>query len=232
MDDKDFDYDLFEIEHGIDLRPIEQKETQSEPHTPVNKSKAKSGSTGKIELYDWLQCIVSAILCGILIFVFVGRVIGVEGVSMLNTLHDNDKVIMSDLLYTPHYGDVVVIKTEYFGETPLVKRVIAIEGETIDIDFSTGEVSINGNIIYEPYIREMTTAQLDFEGPMLIPEGFMFVMGDNRNKSSDSRKEYVGLIDTREILGKVLFVLVPGKDDDGNRSWDRIGSVYKQKEAA
>lgn len=228
--DKDFDYDLYELKYGIDLRsePLEDaqpipEETEKQAETETER---KSSDQGKMELYDWLQCIVSAILCGILIFVFVGRVIGVEGTSMLDTLYDRDKIIMSNFLYKPKYGDIIVLKAPDFTEKPLVKRVIATEGQTLDIDFSTGEVMLDGRVIQEDYIREPTFTQLDFEGPVTIPEGYIFVMGDNRNASSDSRHSRVGFVDTRQILGKVLFVLIPGPNPDGSRDWSRIGSPY------
>lgn len=232
MDDNDFDYDLLKERYGIDIRPEHGENENFDPETADNKMQHKKenhNGQARMELYDWLQCIVSAILCGILIFVFVGRVIGVEGSSMLNTLQDTDKIIMSNLLYKPKYGDIVVLKTDTFGDTPLVKRVIATEGQTIDIDFSTGAVSIDGRIIEEYYIRELTTEKLDFDGPVTVPKGDVFVMGDNRNASTDSRSSLVGLVDTRQILGKVLFILIPGKNVDGTRSYNRIGSVYREK---
>lgn len=229
MDDNDFDYELYKVRYGIDLTGDDEEGEEVKPETPDKKTQQKEENSARMELYDWLQCIVSAILCGILIFVFVGRVIGVEGTSMLDTLRNDDKIIMSNLFYKPNYGDIVVLKTEFFGETPLVKRVIATEGQTIDIDFSSGEVSINGRVIEEFYIRELTMDRLDFAGPVTVPAGKVFVMGDNRNASTDSRSDAVGLVDTRQILGKVLFVLIPGQNDDGTRSWNRIGSVYKEK---
>lgn len=232
MDDKDFDYDLYKERYGIDLRPENGENDETDPEVSVKKIESKNVSKdnhARMELYDWLQCIVSAILCGILIFVFVGRVIGVDGSSMLDTLQDTDKIVMSNLLYTPKYGDIIVLKTDAFEDTPLVKRVIATEGQTIDINFNTGEVSIDGRIIEESYIKELTTEQLDFNGPVTVPKGDVFVMGDNRNASTDSRSSLVGLVDTRQILGKVLFILIPGKNADGSRSFDRIGSVYTEK---
>ncbi|UOO38772.1 signal peptidase I [Oscillospiraceae bacterium CM] len=180
-----------------------------------------------MELYDWLQCIVSAILCGILIFVFIGRVMGVEGPSMMPTLVNNDKIILTNLFYTPKYGDIVIIKTVAFGDTPIVKRVIATEGQTVDIDFDTGDVSIDGKVIEEKYINDLTHSREDFVGPVVVPKGNVFVMGDNRNESTDSRSNYVGMVDTRQILGKVLFVLIPGQNTDGSRSFARIGTVYR-----
>ena len=192
---------------------------ESEPDSDSNRV--------RMEIYDWLQCIVSAVICGIFIFVFIGRTIGVEGDSMLQTLHWYDRIVMTNLFYTPKNGDVIVFRppTDAFGDTPLVKRVIAVEGQTLDINFETGEVFVNGVVIDEPYINELTITRLSFEGPIVIPEGHVFVMGDNRNRSSDSRDSRVGLVDTRYILGKVLFVLIPGADRYTPRDWRRVGPV-------
>jgi len=185
----------------------------------------EKANKARMELYDWLQCIVSAIICGIFIFVFIGRTIGVDGRSMMNTLHHKDRVVMSNLFYTPHNGDIIVFHcpAESFGGTPLVKRVIAVAGQTIDIDFNSGDVFLDGVVIDEPYIREITVNRHSFEGPVTVPDGFMFVMGDNRNSSSDSRDSRVGLVDTRYILGRVYFVLIPGLEDNGLRDWTRFG---------
>jgi signal peptidase I len=192
----------------------------------VKKSEDKSRA--KMDLYDWMQCFVSAIICGIFIFVFVGRTIGVEGISMFNTLHWNDRVIMSGLFYTPKNGDIVIFRTpsDAFGSTPLVKRVIATEGQTIDINFETGEVFVDGVILDETaYINELTHNRINFVGEVTVPIGHVFVMGDNRNHSADSRDARIGMVDTRYILGKVQFILIPGKDHFSGRNWNRFGSV-------
>ena len=181
----------------------------------------------RMELYDWLQCIVTAIICGVLIFVFIGRTIGVDGRSMLQTLRHSDRVIMSNLFYSPKNGDIIVFQSpsEQF-EYPLVKGVIAVAGQTVDINFETGDVFVNGIVTDEPYISTMTTNRHDFREPVTVPRGFVFVMGDNRASSTDSRDNVVGLVDTRYILGKVLFILIPGADDQGNRDWNRFGMTW------
>ncbi len=97
----------------------------------------------------------------------------------------------------------------------------------MDFDFSTGDVIMDGKVIQEDYISTPTTDREDFKGPVTVPPGYVFVMGDNRKASTDSRSDNVGLVDTRQILGKVLFVLIPGKEADGKRSVKRIGSVYR-----
>lgn len=235
MDDNDFDYELFKEKYGIDLTSEDDIDGDFEEAQPdisakkvINVQESKEGRT-RLELYDWLQCIVSAILCGILIFVFIGRVIGVDGNSMLNTLRDRDTVIMSNLFYTPKYGDIVVFRDDkYDYKKPLVKRVIATEGQTVDFDFTAGKVFIDGREIVEPYIRELTHESLGFVGPKTVPKGCVFVMGDNRNESADSRSDMIGMVDTRQILGKVLFVLIPGRNANGSRSWDSFGSVYRK----
>lgn len=187
----------------------------------------KAKNNGRLELYDWLQCVVFAVLMGILLFVFVGRTIGVDGSSMLPTLHHSDRVITSNLFYAPENGDIVIVKTDKYGNTPIVKRIIAVAGQTIDIDFGTGDVIIDGMVINEPYIQELTRAQIDFMGPRTVPDGCVFVMGDNRNHSLDSRHGEIDMIDTRRILGKVLMILLPGVEEDtGTRTWGRFGSMY------
>jgi len=209
--------------------PEQNESKQNEPELDIpeqNEQEEKEGKTERVrmELYDWLQCVVTAIICGVLIFVLVGRTIGVDGRSMLQTLRHNDRVVISNLFYTPANGDIVVFQSpsEQFA-FPLVKRVIAVAGQTVSIDFDTGSVYIDGNQIDEPYISSSTVNKHDFTEPVTVPVGFIFVMGDNRGSSTDSRDNVVGLVDTRYILGKVLFILIPGSDDNGNRDWSRFG---------
>lgn len=193
---------------------------------PSGRKKHKTVKDVHMGMYDWLQCIVSAVVAGILIFVFIGRIDGINGPSMMQTLQSGDTVVLSHLFFTPKYRDIVFVKTETFGDTPIVKRVIATAGQTVDIDFYKGIVSVDGKELQENYVNTPTNRQEDFTGPVTVPEGQVFVMGDNRNESIDSRDNRVGLIDIRDILGKVYFVLIPGPGIDDARDWSRIGSVY------
>ena len=162
------------------------------------------------ETYDWIQCLMTALIVCVLIFIYFIRVIDVSGTSMLPTLVNGDKMLVSDVFYKPKAGDVVVFKADdYDPNKALVKRVIATGGQTVNIDFDNGIVYIDGEPIEEDYINALTTTKLDFIGPAEVPEGCLFVMGDNRNMSTDSRKKEIGMVDERLILGKVYFVIFP-----------------------
>lgn len=186
----------------------------------------KEKPSAKGELYEWIQSIIAALVAGIFIFTFVARVVRVDGTSMLQTLQDNDLVIAWSLGYTPKTGDVIVFETESYTRGPLVKRIIALGGQTVDIDFDAGIVYVDGVALEEDYTNTPTNRREDFSGPITVPEGYMFCMGDNRNGSCDSRDSSIGLVDTRCIVGKVVFILVPGPSaTDETIHWNRIGFV-------
>lgn len=162
------------------------------------------------EAYDWIQCLLTALIICVVLFVFFIRIIDVSGTSMNPTLNNGDKMLVSDLFYTPRAGDIVVFKSDtYDPDKALVKRVIATGGQEVNIDFDNGIVYVDGVALEEDYIMEKTTNKLDFIGPQEVPEGCVFVMGDNRNASTDSRKSEIGMVDSRQILGRVYFVLFP-----------------------
>ena len=161
-------------------------------------------------VYDWIQCLMSALIVCVVLFIFVVRVIDVKGTSMYPTLNNQDKMLVSDIFYKPKAGDVVVFKKDQYDPSKaLVKCVIATEGQEINIDFDRGIVYVDGEALEEDYINELTTTKLDFIGPQTVPEGCVFVMGDNRNMSTDSRKTEIGMVDTRLIIGRVYFVIFP-----------------------
>ena len=162
------------------------------------------------EIYDWIYCLSVALITCVVIFAFFIRLIDVRGTSMNPTLNNNDKMLVSGLFYEPKAGDVVVFKKdEYDPERALVKRVIATEGQVINMDFDHGIVYVDGVPLEEDYIMELTTNKIDFIGPQTVPDGCVFVMGDNRNASTDSRKKEIGMVDTRLILGKAYAVVYP-----------------------
>ncbi len=182
------------------------------------------------EIYDWLQCVVSALLFCVLMFVFFARVIGVVGTSMLPNLQDGDRLIVSNLFYTPAQGDIVVLRKDTFKEEPIVKRVIAVEGQTVEIDFDEGIVYVDGKPLEEDYTLEPTFTALDFNGSVTVPEGCVFVMGDNRNNSTDSRRDTIGCVDTRYLMGRAVFLIFPGPDYlTDSRDFSRIGLIHRTK---
>jgi signal peptidase I len=164
------------------------------------------------EVYEWLQCLVTALLICVLVFAFFVRIIDIIGTSMVPSFHDGDSVIISNLFFEPKQGDIVVLRKLAFQEEPIIKRIIATEGQTVDIDFSTGTVYVDNLPLSEPYTAEPTYNPIDFDGKITVPENHVFVMGDNRNHSTDSRDSVIGCVDERYIMGKVLLRLLPFSD--------------------
>jgi signal peptidase I len=152
-----------------------------------------------------------------LIFTFFLRTAQVSGKSMLDTLQDQDRLMISRFFYTPRRGDIVVITKPNLDNEPLIKRIVATGGQTVDIDFEYGIVYVDGKALDEPYIKEPTNLKLDVQFPVTIPEGSIFVMGDNRNHSRDSRDSSIFTVDERYILGKVILRIMP---------FAGFGSVY------
>ena len=163
-------------------------------------------------LLEWYEALISAALVLVLIFSFFFRIIQVDDGSMVPTLVNGDKLIVWGAGYEPQRGDVVIVDSYTSYGKPLVKRVIAKGGDTVSIDYATGTVAVNGEVLQEDYIAEPTYLGYDVTFPYTVPEGTVFVMGDNRNQSLDSRSTYVGCIDERDILGRVLLCFMPFTD--------------------
>ena len=188
------------------------------------KQKRESGR----DLYEWVQALVCSVLVVVVIFTFAIRLIGVDGHSMVPTLQNGDRLlVLNSMLYDDYkYGDIVVLRKDSFLEDPIVKRVIAVENQTVDIDFSTGSVYVDGVLLKEDYINELTFLEEGTEFPLTVPKGSVFVMGDNRNHSSDSRDSRLGTVDTRYVIGKAVFLAFPGPDQySGERNYGRIGAI-------
>lgn len=182
------------------------------------------------DLYEWVQSLVGSVLVVVAIFTFVIRMMGVDGHSMLNTLQHGDRLlVVNSMLYHDYkYGDIVILrKNGVFDDDPIVKRVIAVEGQTVDIDFTEGIVYVDGEALEEDYIREPTYTAEGTEFPLTVPEGSIFVMGDNRSGSSDSRDYRLGTVDTRYVIGKAAFLIFPGPDyETEKRDFKRIGVIW------
>lgn len=159
-------------------------------------------------VYEYASTIVFPLAIVLLLFTFIFRTATVVNVSMQNTLHAGDRLILSHIGYTPKTGDIIVLSTKAV-DTPVVKRVIAAGGQTVNIDFQTHTVYVDGKALSEPYIREPTSERGDLSYPLKVPAGHVFVMGDNRNNSYDSRYRAIGMIDDRDIIGHAVFRLFP-----------------------
>ena len=168
--------------------------------------------------YEWMEALITSLVVVVVVFTFIFRVVNVSGSSMLPTLENNDRVLLSSLFYTPKQGDVVVISRTVGLSKPIIKRIIAMEGQTVDIDFEKGIVLVDGEPLDESaYIENgITTQYSDFTFPMEVPEGYVFVLGDNRPVSKDSRSKDVGMVDERYILGKAEWIVFP---------FDRFGKI-------
>lgn len=194
------------------------EETDDSGKTGQSKGNKKKTGDGRFssELFSWGESLMVVLIFFVILFTFFIRLIGVDGSSMYPTLKDKDIMLVSNLLYSPQKGDIVVLnKSEFWNNRPIVKRVIATGGDTIDIDVTTGDVLVNGKALNEPYINEKIDPLKSLgtmQYPATVPEGCIFVMGDNRNYSSDSRSIDLGMVDERYILGHVLRVIYPFED--------------------
>ncbi len=202
----------------------------------VFENKAENEKSVINTIFDWYDIIVSAVVVIVLLFTFCFAVVGVDGSSMETTLHggakDNmtdhaDRLVISNFFYKPKQGDIVVISRNYgnaFGEEanmsqePIIKRVIATEGQTVDIDYKNNKVYVDGKELEEPYVCSPTVEHENgVSFPLTVEKGHVFVLGDNRAVSLDSRSKSIGQVDVRYILGKALFRIMP---------LDEFGGIY------
>ena len=177
----------------------EEHEEQEEPRRPG------------AELYEWLQLFLGCVVAAVVLFNCVARLTRVDGASMDNTLQHGEIMLIWSLAYTPQQGDIVVLTQESYQEDSIVKRVIATEGQRVDVDYAAGTVSVDGVVLEEEYIKEQMLLPSWGEGinHVTVPEGCIFVMGDNRNESADSRYPDIGIVDVRCVIGHGLAVVFP-----------------------
>lgn len=209
------------------LNPIEVKSTR---HIEIQKEQEKKEEVKKDvhtavkEVFDWVETLIMAMIFIIILFTFFIRVNTVDGDSMNPTLQNGQKLLVTDLFYTPDYNDIVIVQAAKLdGGKPIIKRVIGLPGDTLSIDFKNGIVYRNGealpietknNIIYEDghKINALTTSNLEMANGQeyTVPENCYFVMGDNRNRSTDSRAlSTVGFVDKNYIAGHAIFSIFP-----------------------
>ena len=176
----------------------------------ARQGQSEPQSAGR-EMYQNVRTLVTVLAVLILVFTFVARIIVVSGPSMENTLQNGDAMLVWSLGYTPEQGDVVVLTKRSYQEDSIVKRVIATGGQTVDIDYATGTVYVDGMALEEDYIKEQMQVPSygDMVNHVTVPEGCLFVMGDNRNQSADSRYPEIGIVDERCVIGRVVAVIFP-----------------------
>ena len=184
----------------------------------MSKNKTDTSLSVAANLFEWIEMIILSACVVLLVFTFAIRPASVDGRSMENTLHHKELLLISDVLYEPEYGDIIVFqKIDSAHPAPVVKRVIATEGETVDYDYITGKTTVtdtdgNTTVLDEKYIKpeaaeNYKSVPMDF--PIVLGEGELFVMGDNRNNSLDSRSQYIGIVNEDEIIGRVLLRAFP-----------------------
>lgn len=220
------------LKEDLTPEPIpEKKEDAPQKEEPVKEAKQENPeesnwqSSVLMYLHDLVYLLAGLILAFLLLF----RVVVVSGTSMNHTLLDGDFLLLlsSTFYHDPQYGDIIVASKESFDDgAPIVKRVIATEGQVVDIDFHAGIVYVDGIPLDEPYTLTGTNAEEGVSFPLTVDEGCLFVMGDNRNGSKDSRHPEIGLVDKREVLGKVFFLFLPGTNTGQEKQdFNRIGVV-------
>lgn len=192
------------------IAPESEEQTQNMAGPP-----SREPGSFTVNCFEWVDSLVMALVAVVILFTFLFRVVTVDGTSMLPTLYSGDRIVVSSYFYEPKQGDVVVLKRTIGLTKPIVKRVIALPGQTVDIDYLSGTVSVDGNAIDESaYIEngithEPMTSETLLTFPQTVPAGHIFVLGDNREVSEDSRFEAVGMVDERYILGKAELTLFP-----------------------
>lgn len=171
----------------------------------MEASAQKKENSALASCFEWVSLLIAALVSVVIIFALFFRVVGVSGDSMDNTLQDGDRLILITQFYELERGDIIVATRE--GEEPYIKRVIALAGDTIDIDDESGRVLLNGEELNEEYVLGAYTSSFGFDGPYTVREGEVFAMGDNRQWSLDCRQ--LGAFSVDDIAGEAAFRLFP-----------------------
>lgn len=209
-----------------EFKAIFEDEPAPEP-APKQKFLVAGADSFSAGFYDWVRCVLLAVSVVVFCLTFVFRLVEVDGKSMMDTLENADKVIVTDMFYKPHNNDIIVIAHATNYSHPIIKRVIATGGQTVKLDYDNEKIIVDGAELTENYIKGTTFSNngnkdsnylpTDENGNFVIPEGKLFVLGDNRAVSLDSRSPEIGLIDVKDVIGKAQFVVFP---------FNRFGNVY------
>jgi len=218
-------FDIDDIINSI----IDDQDSENEEIVEETKYLDKKKEQQK-SILAYLHDLVFGLVGILLVLIRVLRVVFVSGPSMYETLKNGDcLVLLGNVFYgDPKCGDIIVASKDSFKDgEPIIKRVIATEGQEVNIDFVNGIVYVDGAALDEPYTYTPTNLYEGVTFPLIVEKGCVFVLGDNRNDSKDSRSPEIGLIDYREILGKALFIVFPGADPYSHeREFDRIGALW------
>lgn len=200
------------------------------PEMASMKDETKENTTGTSlldDVTDVIESVIFSVFIVLLTFTYLFRISDVSGPSMEPTLVEKDRVVISPLLYTPKQNDIIIVDSEKLGKL-IVKRVIAVEGQTVDINFDEGIVYVDGEPVDEQlyeedengnaaelhadhFVNTLTTANMGaFDSyPVTVPENHIFVLGDNRNRSKDSKHSDLGFVPEDEVVGKVILRIYP-----------------------
>ena len=205
-------------------------EAEREDAAPAGQEPEEEKEPETLEgmIYCWAQALITAVVGVVLLFTFAFRLIGVSGPSMQDTLYTGDRLLVLNAAFCDFQpGDVVVINN-YNADLSdtLIKRIIAVGGQTIDIDLASSTVYVDGQPLDEPYVKGFTDTIEGTRFPLTLAEDEVFVMGDHRDHSTDSRSARLGPVKEGYLQGKAVLLLLPGTNPDlGAREWDRIGLV-------
>lgn len=168
-------------------------------------------------LYEWVEIITTSLIAITLVFTFLFRLVDVDGTSMETTLHDGERLVLSCLPYTPKRGDIVVV-SQGVEKEPLIKRVIGLAGDTVSISAESGKVYLNGEVLDEAYIQVPTATEL-MQGDVTVPDGMVFIMGDNRSAGHSLDSRTFGCVEEGRVIGKVVYRVAP---------FYRFGGLYDE----
>jgi signal peptidase I len=188
---------------------MQNENINQQEESVVEEEQTSSGNKLVKEILDWIKYLIIAVIIALVIRTYIFTLVRVDGASMNPTLSHGDTLYANRFLYEPEVGDIIVFRPPHSPKTPYIKRIIATEGQVVDIDPFSRKVSVDGVVLEEEYIKEPMLSGGNMQYPCTVPEGHIFVMGDNRNNSLDSRTTTVGFVPVDNVIGEAVFRLLP-----------------------